>query len=49
MITAVVEIFAALIKALVAADGDARREEDAMMAAEEKLSRARAKAKFSAP
>lgn len=46
MIASVLEIFATLIKALWAADDDLRKQEEAMMAAEEKLSRARARAKF---
>ncbi len=46
MIASVLEIFSVLIQALFAAGQDERRVQDAMMAAEEKLSRARARAKF---
>ena len=46
MIASVLEIFSVLIRSLFEAGQDQRRIEDAMMAAEEKLSRARARAKF---
>lgn len=46
LIAALVAAFAELIQALVEAKGDSKRQEDALMAAEEKLSRIRAKQKF---
>jgi len=46
MIAAVVELFAALIQTLATNQHDRQRQEEALMAAEEKLSRIRAKAKF---
>lgn len=46
IIASVVQIFAVLIQELVTAGDDNARQESALMAAEEKLSRARAKAKF---
>jgi hypothetical protein len=46
MMQAIVETFVILIQAIVQANGNKLREEIALMAAEEKLSRIRAKAKF---
>lgn len=46
LIASLIELFADLISAVVRADGDDAKQEEALMAAEEKLSRVRAKAKF---
>ena len=46
LVETVVRAFAVLIQELVAAGEDRARQEEALMKAQEKLSRARAKAKF---
>lgn len=46
LMAALIGLFAETIQALIEAKGDARRQEDALLAAEEKLSRIRAKQKF---
>jgi hypothetical protein len=46
MITTLIGIFAELLQEIFAAGEDADKQQDALMAAEEKLAMARAKAKF---
>ena len=46
MVPALIELFATLIQAITIANGNKAHEEIALMAAEEKISRIRARAKF---
>ena len=46
VLAALIGLFAETIQALIAAAGDAAKQEDALLAAEEKMSRIRAKARF---
>lgn len=46
MIESIIRLFATLVQDLVSAGDDKAKQEAALMAAQEKLSRARAKAKF---
>jgi hypothetical protein len=48
MIASLITVFAELIESLIEAQGDKAKQEQALMAAEERLSRVRAKMKFGA-